>query len=261
MRFSVLASGSRANCTYVESNSAKILIDCGLSGKECEKRLNRLGRSAAELDAILITHEHSDHIKGVSVLSRRYQIPVFSNGAVDDLCDKFFGYERFSTGEEFVLKDLDVRSFSVIHDASDPVGFVLKSDGFTFGQATDLGKVTPLVYDALRFLDALVLEFNHDPDLLLSTHYPWQVKQRIKSSHGHLCNFAAEDFLREIYHPHLQSVVLAHLSENSNQPELALSHARKALPVDTRTIVECGKPSSETTFHGLSKAFRDQAAA
>ncbi|MCO6429569.1 MAG: MBL fold metallo-hydrolase [Deltaproteobacteria bacterium] len=222
MRFSVLSSGSKANSTYLETGCSRILIDCGLSARETERRLTRIGVDPASLDAIIITHEHSDHIMGVRVLSRRHKIPVYANRATSKFIDKAYAIDRFSTGERFWIKNLDIHPFSVVHDASDPVGFAVHAEGLKFVLATDLGRVTPLVREMVKGAHAMVLESNHDQEMLRDCAYPWQLKQRISSSHGHLSNDCAGALLKESWHSDLLHVTLAHLSENSNTPDLAL---------------------------------------
>jgi phosphoribosyl 1,2-cyclic phosphodiesterase len=221
MRFSVLSSGSKANCTFIEGGSTRILIDCGLSGAQTEKRLRALGVEPSTLSAIIITHEHSDHIYGVHTLSRRYKIPVYANEATSQFLGKMHAKENFITGEAFSIGDLHISPFSITHDAAEPVGFVIQSEGLKFGQATDLGKVTPLVRESLSHCNALVLESNHDPLMLQECSYTWQLKQRISSAHGHLSNHDAGTLLAELLHDGLLHVVLGHLSENSNTPEVA----------------------------------------
>ncbi len=221
MRFSVLSSGSKANCTYLEAAGVRLLIDCGLSGLQTERRLSSLGIDPATLDAILVTHEHSDHLHGVHTLSRKYRLPVYANKATAQFLKPLFNTINFQSGEPFSIKEVRVAPFSITHDASDPVGFTFLAEGFKFVQVTDLGKVTPLVRDAATNCNAIVLESNHDPVMLSECGYPWELKQRIASTHGHLSNHEAGSLLAEVMHPELSHVVLAHLSENSNTPDLA----------------------------------------
>jgi len=185
-------------------------------------RLFSLGIDPHSIDAILISHEHADHICGVPALSRKLKIPVYANKETAKFIDRPFGLEIIGTGQEFIIGTASIRSFGVVHDAVDPVGFTIESDGMKFAQATDLGKVTTVVKEALSGVNALVLESNHDLGMLHSSDYPWQLKQRISSSHGHLSNDVAGRLLREISHPDLGPVVLGHLSENCNTPEIAL---------------------------------------
>lgn len=222
MRFSVLSSGSKANCTYIEGAGKRFLVDCGLSGKQAEERLSQIGIDPRTLDAILVTHEHSDHIHGVGTLSRRFKLPVFANAATMGSISKPFGKEVFSTGQGFYVGGARVEPFSIVHDAADPVGFAIYAEGFKLVICTDLGRVTTLVRQHVENANAILLESNHDQEMLQSCGYPWELKQRIASTHGHLCNEAAGQLLEEIMHPELFHIVLGHLSEHSNTPALAL---------------------------------------
>ncbi|NLF24570.1 MAG: MBL fold metallo-hydrolase [Deltaproteobacteria bacterium] len=229
MRFSVISSGSKANCTFVEGGGARILIDCGLSAKQAALRLGELGIEADSIDAICVTHEHSDHIKGVPVFSRRHQVPVYANCGAAPYLDGVYELCVFETGNPFSLAGMQILPFSIVHDAAEPVGFVVEADGQRFGQATDIGKVTTLVRQALRGCHALVLEANHDPQLLRDCAYPWELKQRIASAAGHLSNDQAAELLAELNSYGLTQVVLGHISENSNTPETALAAVQRRL--------------------------------
>lgn len=229
MRFSVLSSGSKANATYVEGGGKRILVDCGLSGKQAELRLGEIGVDASTLDAIVVSHEHSDHINGVGTLSRRYNLPVFANEQTMQHISKPRGREIFTTGQRFCIGDLEIEPFSVVHDAADPVAFALYSEGSKLVLCTDLGRVTTLVREHLKGANAIVLESNHDQEMLQSCSYRWELKQRIASAHGHICNETAGQLLSEIAHPGLLHVVLGHISERSNTPTLALEAANKYL--------------------------------
>jgi phosphoribosyl 1,2-cyclic phosphodiesterase len=230
VRFSVLSSGSKANCTYVEVDGIRFLIDCGLSGKQCELRLAEVGVDPSSLDYIFVTHEHHDHVHGVPTLSKRYGLPVFANAATMAALPKVSKREIFRTGEKFYPHGaVAVTPFSINHDAVDPVGFVFEGAGFKFVHVTDLGRVTPTVLEHVRGAHALVLESNHDQEMLQTCSYSWDLKQRIASTHGHLCNDAAGQLLADVLHPELFHVVLGHLSENSNTPNAALESAHSYL--------------------------------
>lgn len=246
MRISVLSSGSKANCTYVECGNTRLLIDCGLSGREVTRRLEELGVDAATLTAVLITHEHCDHLRGVATVSRRYRLPVYVNKATSRFLKPLFGVELFQTGEEFSVGELKVSPFSIVHDASDPVGFVLEGRGIRVAQATDLGKVTPVVEYALTNVNALILESNHDKELLHNCSYPWELKQRIASTHGHLSNEEASSLLVTLSHMDLKHVVLGHLSENSNTPEHALRAVRDNFEESHPFSLQCGSIARST---------------
>lgn len=234
MRFSVLGSGSKGNCVYIESGETALLIDGGFSGKEIVRRLEGIGRDAGRLDAICVTHEHNDHIAGVGVLSRRCRLPVHANAGTfaggEAVFKDLWRRREFATGEEFTVKDLRIRSFRISHDTSDPVGYLVSSDRCTLGYCTDTGKTTQLMQQRLSGCNALILEFNHNLHLLKNGPYPPALQQRVRSPHGHLANEDAAAFLGEILHDGLQVVVLAHLSEVNNNPQLAMAAAMTALP-------------------------------
>jgi len=229
MQFSVLSSGSKANCTFVEAGGVRFLVDCGLSGKQAEERMAEVGVDPKTLSGILVTHEHADHINGVATLSRRYGLPVYANAGTMERISKPRGREIFKTGSDFCIGSAEVTPFSIVHDATDPVGFSIRADGLKLVIVTDLGRVTTLVQEHARGANAILLESNHDQEMLQSCSYSWELKQRIASTHGHLCNEAAGQLLEEIMHPGLFHIVLGHLSENSNTPGLALETANRYL--------------------------------
>lgn len=229
MRFSVLGSGSRGNCVYIEVGSTGILIDNGFSGKEIERRMSAVGRSLNNISAICITHEHNDHISGVGVLSRRCKVPVYANPGTFAGAEKKIGRPHklveFETGDELDIQDLQVRSFRVSHDTEDPVGFVVSNGSEYLGYCTDTGKVSKLMELRLARCHGLILEFNHNLEMLKNGPYPLTVQQRVRSSQGHLANEDAALFLKNLMHRKLRVAVLAHLSETNNTPELARAAA------------------------------------
>lgn len=229
MRFISLSSGSKANSTFVEAAGQRFLIDCGLSGKKAEERLVDNGIDPATITSILITHEHSDHIHGVPTLSRRYGMTVYANEGTMEFISKPKRKETFKTGEDFSIGDVSITPFSIAHDAVDPVGFVVRAEGFKLAVVTDLGRVTTLVHEHVRGANAIIIESNHDQEMLQACSYTWELKQRISSTHGHLCNEGAGQLIEDIMHPELFHIVLGHLSENSNTPTLALECTRKYL--------------------------------
>ncbi len=233
MKFSILSSGSRGNACYIESRDTGILVDAGLSGIEIERRLAAVGISPQRIDAIVVTHEHADHIKGVGVLARRYQLPVYANAQTLERGEKALGklpvVIAIQTGEPFKIKHLSLESFTKCHDAADPMGLVFSSNGARIGHVTDLGRSTRLAEDRLKACNALIMEFNYDPTMLSEGPYPWHLKQRINSSEGHLSNQQACELLESISHPDLKWVVLAHLSETNNDPAKALQAAQTVL--------------------------------
>ena len=293
VRFTVLASGSRGNCSVVTGGQTRILVDAGLSCREMFRRMKEVGEDPATLDAILITHEHSDHVAGLSVTARKLGIPVYftegthrawkkwltpnrrltykqwleqcrsaaaarEDGVVEaDLTTEQAEVEEapgtpaevtasdrptaekdptalpqveyFEAGHPFEVGDIRVNPFTISHDAADPVGFVFETEGARIAVATDLGYISPNVKLQLRALNLLLIESNHDLEMLRDGPYPWSVKQRVLSRVGHLSNDAASDFLEQEYDGNAAYVILGHLSENNNLPELARVAAERAL--------------------------------
>ena len=296
VRFTVLASGSKGNSTVISGGRTSILVDCGLSCRELFRRMKLAGEEPKSLAAIVITHEHSDHVNGVAVTARKLGIPVFFTEATHrawmrwltprkqmtyalwlELCRKqaaerqaeadaatdegepdesdllaetssesaeaqaesepakskdptwLPAVEYFQAGQPFEIGDIAISPFTVPHDAADPVGFVFRAEGVRMGYATDLGYIPPNVKAQLQGVDLLLLESNHDLEMLRDGPYPWAVKQRVLSRVGHLSNEAAAEFLENGYDGQAAYVILAHLSENNNLPELARVTAEHAL--------------------------------
>jgi phosphoribosyl 1,2-cyclic phosphodiesterase len=291
VRFTVLASGSKGNATLLCGGRTRILVDCGLSCRELFRRMRLMGEEPEQLDAILITHEHSDHVNGVAVTARKLNIPVyFTEGThrawmrwiqprrqmsyaqwleqtrrqaaerqaeadaagMEGLADDsdqvesapqsdaaepakakdpswLPAVEYFQAGENFEIGDVAISPFTTPHDAADPVGFVFRAEGVRMGFATDLGYISPNIKAQLQGLDLLLLESNHDLEMLRDGPYPWAVKQRVLSRVGHLSNEAAAGFLTDGYDGQAAYVILAHLSESNNLPELARVAAERAL--------------------------------
>ncbi|BDD87783.1 MBL fold metallo-hydrolase [Desulfofustis limnaeus] len=233
MRFAVLGSGSRGNSIYIETNECAILVDGGFSGREIAQRLRLIDRDTDRLAALFVTHEHQDHIAGIGVLSRRCRLPVFANaptfrGAGTTLT-KLAQRNEFQTGDTIICRDLRIRSFSISHDAGDPVGFIVEDGTHRLGICTDTGIASRLIERRLSGCHALVLEFNHDQEMLQNGPYPLPLKQRVRSNRGHLSNTDAASLLAALRHDGLQQVVLAHLSETNNLPEIAFKEARAVL--------------------------------
>lgn len=225
MRFCVLGGGSKGNSTFVEAGQTRLLIDAGFSGKEIERRLLAIGVEAQSLSAILITHEHGDHVRGAAILARRFQLPVFVNqatlAAAGPLLANLPHCQVFVTGQAFVFNEFQIHPFAVSHDVADPVGFLLSSGSLRLGYCTDTGVVSKLMCHRLSGCHGLVLECNHDPELLKNGPYPPALQQRVRGKSGHLANEEAASFLSEIIHDGLEHVVLSHLSAANNQPHLA----------------------------------------
>jgi phosphoribosyl 1,2-cyclic phosphodiesterase len=237
---SMLASGSRGNCALVSSSTTKILVDAGISCRETFKRMKALGEDPHSLCAIVITHEHCDHIYGLATLAKKLRVPIFMTAATyqcwqramrDESGErpKLERFERFESGHTFQIGDIAVKPFTIPHDAADPVGFTFRAEGIKVGIATDLGYIPVSVRDNLRGCDVLVMESNHDVEMLRVGPYPWSVKQRVMSRVGHLSNVALADFFTSDYDNSATFVVLAHLSEQNNHPEIARREAEKAL--------------------------------
>ena len=235
MRVSVLGSGSGGNATFVWAGNTRVLVDAGFSGKDLARRLDTLGQSADDIDAIIVTHDHGDHTRGMGIFARRHGTPLYMTEPTQAACSKLLrGQETivaYRPGRAFNIGDVRVESFLTAHDAVDPVGVTLVDEctGLRLGVATDLGRPTAQVRHALSSCDFLILEANHDEVLLHTSAYPASVRHRIASSHGHLSNQAAARFVIELLHPRLAGVVLAHLSQECNRPELAHSVVGDAL--------------------------------
>ncbi len=237
---SVLASGSRGNTAIVESSKARILVDAGISCRETFKRLKSIGREPREVSAILITHEHSDHVYGLLTLAKKLDVPVFMTGAThqawaramrDDSGEKpkIAKLELFSAGRSFQIADITVTPFTIPHDAADPVGLTFSVEGVKVAIATDLGYMPASVRDHLRRCDVLMIESNHDLEMLRVGPYPWSVKQRVMSRVGHLSNESLAEFFAQYYDGGASYIVLAHISQENNHPEIALRAAENAL--------------------------------
>ncbi len=251
VQFTILGSGSGGNCAYLETPGARLLIDAGFSGRQIRQRLAGIGRSPETLTGILITHEHSDHIQGLAVLARKLDIPVYCNRLTREAAEAALGCKLkaavFQTGASFELGDVTVDTFSVPHDASDPVGFLFRTAFGNVGFLTDLGHATKLVVERVRPAHALVLEANHDLKLLQEdTRRPWSTKQRILSRHGHLSNEAAAEVSEQLASAHLQRVYLGHLSRDCNRPELAFKAVAGRLAALGASHITVENTSQET---------------
>lgn len=228
VQLTILGSGSGGNCAYLEAGETRILIDAGFSLRQIRQRLAAISRSPENLTGILVTHEHSDHIQGLALLGSKLGIPVYCNRltqeAIHTEVQKPLEYRLFGTGDTFDLGDLVVDTFSIPHDAQDPVGFLLKTAAGSIGWLTDLGHATRLVLERVRSANVLVLEANHDIKLLQDCpHRPWSLKQRILSRHGHLSNEAAADAAEHLASAELRHIYLGHLSRECNRPDLAFN--------------------------------------
>jgi phosphoribosyl 1,2-cyclic phosphodiesterase len=252
MRICPLASGSKGNCYYLETDKTKLLIDAGLSIKETEKRLEEIDLSLEQIDAVLVTHEHMDHIKGLKKLSSYFQIPIFCNAetakGIFDVLEISQGYKIFSTGQEFAYKDLSIIPFSIQHDTLDPVAFKIQVKNFRCAICTDLGVITPLVQKHLEKLDLLIIESNHEPHMVQACLRPKVYKDRVLSRQGHLCNDDCIKALEKCMHPGLKHIFLAHLSEECNNADLALKKAKQVASNADIHIAFQDKISSDLIF-------------
>ncbi len=230
MTVCLLASGSRGNAIYVSDGTTRILVDAGLSGKAIERRMELREIVPSSIDAIVVSHEHSDHIQGVGVLSRRFQLPVYISQTTHKQAAAKLGrlHETvtFTCGESFAVNGLKLHPFPTSHDAVDPAGFTIEANGYKVGIATDLGVVTHMVRNHLKECAVLVLEANHDPAMLMDGPYPWPLKQRIKGRTGHLANEDTCQLIEDLAHDNLKHVILAHLSETNNSLEKAVEKIR-----------------------------------
>ena len=226
MRLTILGSGSSGNCAYVETEETRVLIDAGFSLRQIRQRLASIGRAPENLTGILVTHEHSDHVQSLPALCGKLGIPVYLNRptheAVEYQMQTRLACRLFTTGATFEVGDIMVETFSIPHDAQEPVGFLLRTSAGNIGFLTDLGHATRLVLERVRPANALVLEANHDVKMLQDCpRRPWSLKQRILGRHGHLSNEAAADAAEQIMSAELRHLYLGHLSRECNRPELA----------------------------------------
>ncbi len=233
LRFVLLGSSSSGNGLLVFNENTRLLIDNGFSYKRLTMALGQVGMTPEMLDAVLVTHEHTDHVRGLGVLARRVNIPVFMTPACADALPASIGtvptITHFESGDAFSFDGLHVTSFAVSHDAADPVNFVVQSNGASLGLATDFGHCSQLIRARLTGANALVIESNYCPDMLRKGPYPPKIQQRIRSRTGHLSNLDVQTLLQQLRHDALRLVVLAHISRDNNHPELACSLARAAL--------------------------------
>jgi phosphoribosyl 1,2-cyclic phosphodiesterase len=241
----MLGSGSAGNSALIATRHCKILIDGGLSARQLVLRLEQCGLRPDQLDGVLLTHEHGDHVCGLEVLCRKFDVPIYCNALTAEAIrcsgslDEHRNWRLFHTGAEFSICDIVVQTFPVPHDAVDPVGFTFHAGTRSLGFITDLGYATKLLTERLRQVHTLVIETNHDEKLLQNDpHRPWPVKQRIQSRHGHLSNTAAASVIEQLLPGKIERVVLGHLSRDCNTPDLAIGAVRGLLE-------KCGKIDME----------------
>jgi len=237
MRACLLASGSSGNSLFIEMGTTRLLVDAGLSCREIRKRLGGIGVDPGSIDAVLVTHEHGDHVRGLGTFARSTGAVVFASHRIAGVLRDSFGefpLAEFEAGEPFTVRDLCVDPFPVTHDVCDPVGFRIEGGDGIFGVATDLGMTTRLVEAKLSGCRLLVLESNHDESMLINGPYPWHLKQRIQSRHGHLSNGESLALFRSLLHEGLEGVLVAHLSETNNDPGLVHSLFQDELSAQNR---------------------------
>lgn len=235
IKFCSLSSGSEGNCQYIETSHKRILVDSGFSGKKTETLLKKIGICPTTLDGILVTHEHIDHIKGVGVLSRRYDIPVYGNIKTWEAMDKKLGNIKesnkkiFSNEKFFNLGDLEILPFKIFHDAADPVGYIISKDNKKISLLTDTGFVSKDIAEKIKDSNMYFLESNHDIEMLREGSYPYYLKERIRSKVGHLSNEDAGNLMGNLLSGIGEKIILAHLSDENNMPQKALSTVKTIL--------------------------------
>jgi phosphoribosyl 1,2-cyclic phosphodiesterase len=234
------------NAAVIEAGGTRLLVDAGFSARQLCLRLARAGVEPESLDGVILTHEHGDHVKGLRVFLRKFEVPVWATVQTAEVVrgvGQVGGrWKSFESGQRFELGSLEVESFPVMHDAVDPVGFVFRHGGAAVGYVSDVGHVPALLVERLRGLQALFVEANYDaPMLEADTKRPWPLKQRISSRHGHFSNEQAAELVAQIAHDGLQRVVLGHLSRDCNEPDVAVAAVQAKLEADgwPRTRVEC----------------------
>ena len=234
MRLCSIASGSSGNCIYVGSDSTHLLIDVGISGKRIEQGLQSLDLTGREIDGIFITHEHSDHISGLGVIARKYNIPIYATGGTIDAMKSFSSlgkvdeslYHEIKADQKLILKDLVIQPMRISHDAADPVGYRVSYGKKKIAVCTDLGVYDEYTVDCLQGTNAILLEANHDVNMLQVGPYPYPLKRRILGDRGHLSNENSGRLLCRILHDEMKAVFLGHLSQENNLPELAFETVR-----------------------------------
>lgn len=228
MKVSILGSGSGGNSIFVESNGVKLLVDAGFSCKKIEEKLNAINENLGDIDALLITHEHSDHIQGAGIISRKFDIPIYITPESYSAGEKKLGKIaeknlKIIQNESFLLKNsLKVLPFDVMHDAERTVGYRIESEcGKRIAISTDIGYVSNIVRENFKDIDIMIIESNYDYNMLMTCNYPWDLKARVKGRNGHLSNNDAAKFIKEMYSDRLKKVYLAHISKDSNNYDLA----------------------------------------
>lgn len=235
IKFCPLFSGSSGNALYLKYNDTSILIDAGLSKKRITQAISDIGEDASKLNAILITHEHIDHTSGIGVMERGYNIPVYANISTWKNMPSFLGKIRednirtFETGKKFTINDIEILPFGIPHDAADPVGYSFYLDSKKVTSVTDIGHLTDTILENIKGSDLLLMESNHDLDMLIKGPYPWPLKNRVKGNFGHLCNKDCGDLIARYIEFGLKTIVLGHLSAENNTPQLAYDTIKQCI--------------------------------
>ncbi len=265
MRICPIASGSSGNCIYVGTDDTHLIVDCGISGKRAAAGINSLDLSMDDISGILITHEHSDHISGLGVLARRYGIPVYTTPLTADAIIRTPGignidpvlFNDVAPDKPFMIGDIEINPLRVSHDAVDPVAYRFRNGSKRGAIVTDLGFYNDYIVEALKGLDVLMIESNHDVNMLQVGPYPYPLKQRILSDRGHLSNESAGRLLSRVLHDDMKHIILGHLSHENNLPELAFESVRAEITVsDTPynggdfpvTVAKRGEPTKCVSF-------------
>ena len=238
MQFSSLGSGSKGNCTVVETAGTTVLIDCGFSMRETEQRLQRLGRELSQVTAILVTHEHGDHVRSVASLSKKYQLPVWSSRGTAKAAklEELEHWHCIDIHQKFEVDDFQIQPIPVPHDAKEPCQFVFTDGDWRLGILTDTGSITPYIEEQYSACDAFILEANHDKAMLENGTYPPSLKHRVAGNYGHLNNEQAKDLLNNIDISKLQYLVASHISDKNNTVALARDTMSEALDVEASWI-------------------------
>ena len=238
MQFSSLGSGSRGNSTLIETDGTAILVDCGFSMRETERRLQRLSREIEQVNAILVTHEHGDHVKGVASLAKKYDIPVWSSRGTAKAAklDELKQWQCIDIHQEFEINSIQIQPIPVPHDAREPCQFIFSDGDWRVGVLTDTGSITPYIEEQYSACDAFILEANHDEGMLANGSYPPSLKHRVGGNYGHLNNRQAKDLLKTIDISKLQYLVASHISDKNNTVALARDKLSEALDMDASWI-------------------------
>lgn len=237
MRFTSLGSGSKGNATLIDTGEVRVLVDCGFGLREAETRLHARGVDPASLTAILVTHEHGDHLKGAPILANRYRLPLYTTpGTARSFKTAVATYQPINVHQPFTLGDLTIEPVTVPHDAREPSQFVFQTGDYRLGLLTDLGSVTPLVRERYRHCQALLLECNHDPRMLAEGPYPASLKRRVGGDWGHLSNQQAAELLASLDLSGLRHLMISHISEQNNHPDLALAALEPVLENATASV-------------------------